>query len=404
MALYRFEAIDDDGRRQRGHIDADSVHAARARLRARGLTPLQVMEATERAAPLGAVFTASRMLSRARLASWTRQLASLVAAGLPLERALGSLADNADSERERFVVQRLRAEVNAGSTLATALATEAAVFDDSYRAVVAAGEASGRLGAVLQQLADEREAAEALRQRVVSAALYPAIVTVLSLVIVLFLMTYIVPQVAQAFGAGRRALPMLTVVMMRASALLRDWGWLLALGVVGSGVAVALLRRIPAWRLRLDRLWLRVPLLGTLSRQYDVARLTATLALLVSAGVPLLRSLHTAALTLRNHALRDDVLHALALVREGAPLAAALATRPAFAGPLITFARLGEQTGQLGDLLQRAAQHMAADVQRRTLRLATLLEPALILAMGALVLLIVLSVMLPIIQLNQLIR
>ncbi|WP_334135025.1 type II secretion system F family protein, partial [Tepidimonas sp.] len=374
------------------------------RLRARGLTPLQVLDGADRAAPGGTVLTSGRPLSRARLASWTRQLASLVAAGLPLERALGSLVDNADSERERVLLQQLRAEVNAGSPLATALAIEPAVFDDSYRAVVAAGETSGRLGAVLQQLADEREAAEALRQRIFSAALYPAIVTVLSLAIVLFLMTYVVPQVAQAFGAGRRALPLLTVVMMRASALLRDWGWLLALGVVGSGVAVALLRRIPAWRLRLDRLWLRVPLLGTLSRQYDVARLTATLALLVGAGVPLLRALHTAALTLRNHALREDALLALALVREGAPLAAALATRPAFAGPLITFARLGEQTGQLGDLLQRAAQHMAADVQRRTLRLATLLEPALILAMGALVLLIVLSVMLPIIQLNQLIR
>ncbi len=404
MALYRFEALDPHGRRQRGDIEADSARAARTKLRERGLTPLQVLDRVDGPAASTPGLGRRRPLSRARLASWTRQLASLVGAGLPLERALASLADNADNERERALVQHLRAEVNAGSALATALASEPAVFDDSYRAVVAAGEASGRLGQVLQQLADEREAAEALRQRVWSAALYPAIVTVLSVAIVLFLMTYVVPQVAQAFSAGRRALPTLTVVMLHLSRGLREWGWLLALGT-GAGIAgLIVLRRQPGWRLRLDRLWLRVPLLGALSRQYDTARFTATLALLVAAGVPLLRAVHTAALTLRNHALRQDAMEALTLVREGAPLAAALATRPAFAGPLITFARLGEQTGQLGELLQRAAQQMAADVQRRTLRLATLLEPALILAMGAVVLLIVLSVMLPIIQLNQLVR
>ncbi|MDT7929512.1 type II secretion system F family protein, partial [Tepidimonas sp.] len=298
----------------------------------------------------------------------------------------------------------LRAEVSAGSPLATAMAAHPRVFDEPYRAVVAAGEASGRLGAVLERLADELEAGEALRQRVLSAILYPAIVTVFALAIVVFLMTYVVPQVAQAFSSGRRALPTLTVVMLHASHALREWGWLVPLLGMAAAAGLWWARQRPPLRERLDRAWLALPVVGRLSRQYDVARFAALLALLTGAGVPLLRALQTASDTLRNHALRADARQVLTLVREGAPLAAALATRPAFAGPLITFARLGEQTGQLSDLLRRAATQISSEVQRRTLRLATLLEPALIIAMGAIVLLIVLSVMLPIIQLNQLVR
>lgn len=401
MAVYRYEALDERGNRRRGQIDADSARAARARLRAQGLAPIGV---TEAGAAHGTAAGERRALNRTRLASWTRQLASLVAGGLPLERALATLADEAETPRERELVTQLRAAVNAGSALATALAAHPRTFDDSYRAVVAAGEASGRLGTVLERLADEHEASDALRQRVLSAVLYPAIVTVFALAIVVFLMTSVVPQVAQAFSSGRRALPLLTVVMLRVSQWLRDWGWTLPVLAALSAGAIAGARRTPALRQRLDRAWLGVPVVGRLSRQYDVARFAGTLALLTGAGVPLLRALQTAAGTLRNHALRADALEVLALVREGAPLAAALATRRAFAGPLIAFARLGEQTGQLSVMLQRAAQQLAADVQRRTLRLATLLEPALIIAMGAIVLLIVLSVMLPIIQLNQLVR
>jgi general secretion pathway protein F len=402
MPRFRYEAFDQRGRRQRGHLDADSPRAARAALRARGLAPVLVGETgPESAGPTG---WRRAPLSRSRRATWTRQLAALVAGGLPLERALASLADEADTPAERELVAHLRAEVSAGSPLATAMATHPRVFDEPYRAVVAAGETSGRLGTVLERLADELEAGEALRQRVLSAILYPAIVTVFALAIVVFLMTYVVPQVAQAFSSGRRALPTLTVVMLHASHALREWGWLAPLLGMAAAAGLWWARQRPPLRVRLDRAWLRLPVVGRLSRQYDVARFAALLALLTGAGVPLLRALQTASDTLRNHALRADARQVLTLVREGAPLAAALATRPTFAGPLITFARLGEQTGQLSDLLRRAATQISSEVQRRTLRLATLLEPALIIAMGAIVLLIVLSVMLPIIQLNQLVR
>ncbi|MCS6810952.1 MAG: type II secretion system F family protein [Tepidimonas sp.] len=395
MPSFHYQALDTHGRRQRGHVTAEHARAARAQLRAQGLIPLQVTAAESRQ---------MRRWSTAQLAAWTRQLAALVDSGLPLERALAELERESDDLQQAALTAALRAEVNAGSSLASALQRHAHVFDAPYRAVVAAGETSGRLGEVLQRLADEREAAEALRHKVLSAALYPAIVTVFALTIVVFLMTYVVPQVAQAFASGKRALPTLTVLVLHASQGLRSGGWLvLPLAALAWG-GWTLLRRRPSSRLALDRAWLKLPLLGRLARQLDLARLAATLALLVQAGVPLLRALATAADTLRNTALQHDVRAALALVREGAPLAAALATRPALAGLLVTFARLGEHTGQLGPMLQRAAQQLADDAQRRILRLTTWLEPLLIIALGAIVLLIVLAVMLPIIQLNQLVR
>jgi len=371
-------------------------------LREQALVPLNVQEAQGTAGlSLG---WSRRVFSTTRRATWTRQLAALVASGLPLERALASLAEEAETPAEQTLVSALRDAVNGGSTLATALSAQSREFDDSYRAVVAAGEASGRLAIVMERLADELEAAEALRQKVLSAVLYPAIITVFATGIVVFLMTYVVPQVAQAFSGGRRALPTLTVVMLSLSQGLRQWGGWIALLMIMTVLAGRLSLRQPALRLRWDRWRLQWPIIGRLSRQYDIARFAATLALLTGAGVPLLRALQTAGDALRNRALRADAAQTLVLVREGAPLAAALATQSAFAGLLVTFARLGEQTGQLSPMLQRAAQQLAGDVQRRTLRLATLLEPALIVAMGAIVLLIVLSVMLPIIQLNQLVR
>jgi general secretion pathway protein F len=401
MQDYRYQALDTRGQRRRGIIQADSERAARSRLRALGLVPLHLQAAAGSKQPGS---WRRRVFSATRRAIWTRQLAALLGSGLPLERSLASLGDEAETAAEQHLLAQLRHDVNGGTPLATALAAFPREFDDAYRAVVAAGEATGRLAEVLHSLADELESADALRQRVLSAMIYPAIISGFALVIVILLMTYVVPQVAQAFAGSRRALPTLTVVMLALSQGLRQWGGLALLLVVTAALALHALLRQPAARLRWDRWRLRWPLLGRLTLQLDMARYAATLALLTGAGVPLLRALQTAAQTLRNHALRADAEAVVGLVREGAPLAAALATQKRLRGLLVTFARLGEQTGQLSPLLQRAAQQLAGDVQRRALRLATLLEPALIIAMGVIVLLIVLAVMLPIIQLNQLVR
>ena len=346
----------------------------------------------------------SRTFNANTLSVWTSQLAGLVSSGLQLERALSALADEADRPEQQRLVASLRAEVNAGSSFARALAQHPREFDASYRAVVAAGEQGGQLGAVLDRLATDLEEREALRNKLISAALYPAIVTLFAIVIVVFLMSYVVPQVATVFAGSKRALPMLTVIMLGLSNLVRQWGWLLALLLAAGGAALVQARRNDALRERMDATWLKLPLVGRIARGYNAARFAATLAMLAGAGVPILRALQTAAETLNNRALRADALDALVLVREGAPLAGALASKKRFPGLISMFARLGEQTGQLPAMLERAAGQLSAEVQRRALRLATLLEPLLIVVMGLVVMLIVLAVLLPIIQLNQLVK
>jgi general secretion pathway protein F len=338
------------------------------------------------------------------LAVWTRQLAGLVAAGLPLERALTALSEEADDDRQRNLVAALRAEVNAGSSFGRALAQHPREFPDIYTAVIGAGEQSGQLGQVLERLADDLEEQLALRAKLMGAALYPAIVTVVAVVIVLFLMGYVVPQVAGVFAGTKRALPMLTVAMLALSGFLRNWGWALLFALFFIAISLRMALGNARFREKFDAAWLRLPLLGRLARGYNAARFAGTLALLAGAGVPILKALQAAAETLSNRAMRADALDALVLVREGAPLASALARKARFPGLVSMFARLGEQTGRLPDMLQRAATQLSAEVQRRALQLATLLEPLLIVAMGGIVMLIVLAVLLPIIQLNQLVR
>ena len=402
MPAYTYEALDAAGKPKAGVVEAENPKAARSQLRSQGLVPLAVKPAAAPQAERGAAlaFFARRVFTPTGLTVWTRQLAGLVAAGLPLERALTALADEAEDPRQRALIAHLRAEVNAGSPFARALAGAPREFDEVYRAVVAAGEQSGALGTVLERLADDLEERRALAGKLLGAALYPAVVSLIALVIVIFLVTYVVPQVAGVFTSGKRALPGLTVAMLAISGFVRQWGWLLALAAAGGGVLLAASLRNPAFRLRFDAAWLRLPLVGKLARGYNAARFAGTLAMLANAGVPILKALQAAAETLANRALRADAMDALVQVREGAPLGAALAAKKRFPGLIAMFARLGEQTGQLPQMLDRAARQLAGEVQRRAMALATILEPLLIVAMGGIVMLIVLAVLLPIIQLN----
>lgn len=405
MPAYRFEALDAAGKAQSGLLDADNARAARAQIRARNLVPLSVAPVGAPAAEgTNAARFSRRVFNATGLAVWTRQLAGLVGSGLPLERALTALADEAEDDRQRELLVHLRSEVNAGSPFARALGTAPREFDEVYRAVVAAGEQSGALGAVLERLAQDLEDRQALRAKLLGAMLYPAIVSLIALVIVTFLVTYVVPQVATVFSNTKQALPLLTVVMMAISDFVRHWGWAVALGVVAGVSAFVFARRSAGFRERSDAAFLRLPLVGRLARGYNAARFAGTLAMLAGAGVPILKALQAAAETLGNRAMRADALDALVQVREGAPLASALAAKKRFPGLLAMFARLGEQTGQLPVMLQRAATQLGAEVQRRAMAVATVLEPLLIVAMGGVVMMIVLAVMLPIIQLNSWVR
>lgn len=400
MPAYKFEALDAAGKSSTGILEADNAKAARSQLRAQQLVPLAVQPVGTMEAGSSAVQFKRRSFNATALAVWTRQLAGLVGSGLPLERALTALADEAEDPTQRELVAHLRSEVNAGSSFARALATAPRDFDDVYRAVVAAGEQSGALGAVLEKLADDLEQRQALRSKVLGAMLYPAIVSLVALMIVVFLVTYVVPQVATVFTNSKRALPALTVAMLGISAFARSWGWLALLAGAGGVLAFIGLRRGEAFRERSDALMLRLPLFGRLARGYNSARFAGTLAMLAGSGVPILKALQAAAETLGNRAMRADAMLALTQVREGAPLASALAAKKRFPGLLAMFARLGEQTGQLPVMLARAANQLGSEVQRRAMALATILEPLLIVVMGLVVMLIVLAVLLPIIQLN----
>jgi general secretion pathway protein F len=407
MPVYSFEAISAAGDTRKGVIEADSAKAARGLLRAQALVPLKVESVNAQSndeAQAGKGRRQRRVFNATALAIWTRQLAGLVSSGLPLERALASLSDEAEKTPERDLVATLRAEVNGGTPFAKALAQHPREFSDIFVAVIGAGEQSGNLGLVLERLADDLEEQHALKAKLIGAALYPAIVSLVAVVIVLFLVTYVVPQVANVFAGSKRALPLLTVIMINTSAFLRSYGWLLLMALVAGGFGARLALSNPKVHEKFDAAWLNLPILGKMSRSYNSARFASTLAMLASAGVPILKALQAAAQTLSNRAMRTDALDALVLVREGAPLASALAQKKRFPGLLAMFARLGEQTGTLPLMLQRAAKQLSTEVQRRAMQLATLLEPLLIVAMGMVVMLIVLAVLMPIIQLNQLVK
>ena len=410
MPAFTFEALDDQGSTRKGVIEGESARVVRGLLRAQSLVPLSVEPVTGESANgstsggLNRTLFASRIFNTTGLSIWTRQIAGLVTSGLPLERALTALTDEAEDERQRNLLASLRAEVNAGSTFAKALAQHPREFSSIYTAVIGAGEQSGSLGQVLERLADDLEEQQALKSKLIGAALYPAIVTLVAIVIVLFLVGYVVPQVANVFAGTKRALPFLTVAMLAISDFVRNYGWLVLIAIIlitlGSRVAL----RNEDVREKFDAAWLNIPLIGKLARGYNAARFASTLAMLATAGVPILKSLQAAAMTLNNRAMRADALDALVMVREGAPLASAIGQKKRFPGIVSMFARLGEQTGQLPLMLSRAAKQLSAEVQRRALHLATLLEPMLIVTMGLVVMLIVLAVLLPIIQLNQLVK
>lgn len=404
MPAYSFEALDPQGNTRRGVLEADTARHARSQLRAQDWVPLKIDLQQAAKTGLQTVIWESKVFGNDALAVWTRQLAGLVGAGLPLERALSTLSQEAETPRQRDLVSALREEVNAGATFAKALAQHPREFSAIYLAVIAAGEQSGYLDMVLESLAEDLQTQQALRNKLLAATLYPAIVSVVASLIVFFLLTYVVPQVAQVFSSNQQALPWLTTFMLGLSALVQAlWLWALLLLVVGVWILRLALRQSD-FRQRFDAAWLQLPLIGRLSRGYNAARFASTLAMLAAAGVPILKALQAASDTLSNAAMRQDAQEALAMVREGAPLASALAQHARFPRLLVMFARLGEQTGTLPTMLLRTAQQLGEEVQRRAMQLATILEPLLIVVMGAVVMLIVLAVMLPIIQLNQWVR
>jgi general secretion pathway protein F len=398
MPSFRFEASDSAGHIEKGLVEAESAAAARAALRARGLIPLGV-DSTVLKRRLQ-----RRRFSEAELALATRQLGSLLTAGLPIAQALGATIEQAEERAVREVLAAVRSDVFAGHRLAEALGQFPREFPDVYRASIAAGEDSGQLAGVMERLATYLEERLALRGKMLAAFLYPAVVTAVALAIVIFLMTYVVPQVVDVFRSSRQALPWPTQLLLGISAFVRVGGVWLALGAVAAFFGFRAWLRLPGRRLVLDRWLLRLPLFGRILRGAATARFASTLAILTGAGVPLLRALDAARGTLANAVLANAVAQIIEAVREGQSLAAALAREKVFPPVLVHLAASGEATGQLAAMLERAATNLSREAERRAFALSTLLEPLLILAMGAVVLGIVLAVLMPIIEINQLVR
>ncbi|WP_297910836.1 type II secretion system inner membrane protein GspF [Thiomonas sp.] len=404
MPAYRFVALDAAAAEQRGVLEADSARGARSLLRSRGLIPLQVDAIAAEGAAAGTRRFARRRMNSQELALLTRQLSGLLVSGLPLERALGALAEDADRAEVGDLLQAVKSEVGGGHSLSAALSRHPREFSDVYRALVSAGEDSGDLGAVLGSLADYLESSQQLRSKLLQAVAYPVIVVLVAIAVVTLLLTYVVPQVVGVFQGAHQKLPLLTVMLIAVSGFLRHWGWLLALGLAGAAVVLRQALRVPGPRAAVHAAVLRVPQLGRLVRGLNTARFASTLAILSGAGVPILRALQAAIDTVSNSVLKADAQEALTLVREGSSLASALGLHRRYPPVLITFIRLGEQTGTLPEMLQRAAAQHAQEVQRRAFTLVTILEPLLILGMGLMVMTIVLAVMLPIIQMNNLVK
>lgn len=405
MGAFEYQALDPKGRTRKGVSQGDSARHVRQLLREQGLVPLSVAGVQEERARTG---SATRRTRRARisnneLAVITRQFATLLASGLTVEETLSALVNQAEGHQVKSVLSSIRAQVVEGRSLADSISAYPRSFPEIYQASVAAGEQSGSLALVLDRLADFVENRQVLKQRVSIALIYPVILTSVSILIVAGLLTYVVPKVVQVFESSGQALPILTRVLIALGDFLQQYGlWILA-GVVLATVVLGLIFRLEKPRYRLHQAILSLPGLRRLSRGLNSARMARTLAIMVNSGVPLLTSMRAAGGVLSNVVLKANLEEAAGEVAEGVSINRALARRGNFPPLLIQMVASGEASGQLGEMLEKAATVMERELEARVAVLVGLFEPFMILFMGGVVLLIVLAILLPIFDLNQLI-
>jgi general secretion pathway protein F len=406
MPRYRFEAMSYAGKSERGSVEGESVRAVRQALMAKQLVPVIVELETEwdKHYFWSRWFSKSKPISRGELAMLTKQVAILVRSGVPIEEALSVLADESSQTHIKAVLQSVVAELRAGLPLSRAIATQAESFDPLYQGVVGAAEQSGKMGQVLTQLAEFLEKRQALKQKAMGALAYPAMLTGVAFLIVLFLMLYVVPQIARVFQNTKQDLPFSTQFVLGLSHFVVSWGWLLAIAIA---IAIWLGRRALAKeevRLRADRALLNLPLVGPLLLGFETARFANTMAMLVSANVPILAALHSARDTLSNAVLRAAIDSTELRLREGTSLARALGSQGVFSPILIHLIRSGEASGKLGEMLKYGAENAEFESEQKTKIVTSLLEPILILIMGLMVLGIVMAVMQPILEMNSGVR
>ena len=404
MAAFEYLALDPKGRQQKGVLEADSARQVRQLLRDRQLAPLEV-KATRTRENSGAAghFSLSRGLGASDLALLTRQLATLVQAALPIEEALRAAAAQARSPRIQGMLLAVRARVLEGHDLASSLKEFPSAFPELYRATVAAGEHAGHLGPVLEQLADYTEQRQQSRQKIQLALLYPLILMVASLLIVGFLLGYVVPDVVRVFIDSGQTLPALTRGLIALSDGVKHWGWLALLLALGGGFGLRWALRDEALKKRWHAFLLRLPLAGRLMRATDCARFASTLAILTRSGVPLVEALGIAAQVISNRVIQAEVVVAAQKVREGGSLTRALEASGQFPPMMLHMIASGERSGELDQMLARTARNQENDLSAQVALLVGLFEPFMLVFMGAVVLVIVLAILMPILSLNQLV-
>ncbi|SDS70022.1 general secretion pathway protein F [Halopseudomonas xinjiangensis] len=403
MPAFEYVALDQAGRTKKGVEEGDSSRQVRGRLREQGLMPMSVNQIAERQSTLR-MPVMQRRIKPLELALATRQMATLARAGMPIEEVLGTVARQSESQKVRSTLSAVRTRVMEGLPLAHALGEFPSVFPAIYRTTIAAGEQAGRLDVVLERLADNVEAQNAMRQKIMLAMFYPAILTAVAILVTVALLTYVVPEVVQVFAGMNQELPWLTRALIATSDTLRDWGLLMLVAlVVGVVVAKQLLKR-PGPRRAWDRWLLRLPLIGRLTRGLNTARFARTLNILAGSGVPLLDALNMSASVVSNVPMREAVGDAAKRVREGAGVGHSLERSGYFPPMTLSLIKSGESSGTLDKMLERAAETQERELEARIAIVMGVFEPLLILAMGGVVLIIVLAILLPIFELNTLVN
>jgi general secretion pathway protein F len=401
MPAFAYQALDSAGKTQRGVQQGDNARAVRGALRERGLNPLEVTPIAE-SQQGGGLFR--RGLSGAQLALLTRQLATLLKAGLPVDEALAALAEQNEDQRVRTLVVGLRSRVMEGAGLAAALADAPDSFPEIYRASIAAGEQSGRLDQVLARLADYSEARDALNQKVWAALAYPLLLSLVAVAVVAGLLVYVVPQIVGVFTQMHQTLPLPTRALLALSEFVKVWGWLLLIFVVVAAIGGRFALRTEQVRYAWHGMLLRLPLIGRLVRAANTARCSRTLALLTASAVPLLDALNIGAQVMPNLPMRAAVKRAALKVREGSGFSRALGESGYFPPVALRLIASGERAGELERMLDEAANHQQRELDRWMTTLTAILGPLVILLVGGMVLFIVLAILLPIFNLNQMVK
>ncbi len=404
MGAYEFSAIDAGGRLRKGILEGDTPRQVRQKIREKGLTPLSVTSVGENKTASPGFSRFRGRISSADLALATRQLATLVQSGAVLEECLRTVAEQVENSRMKSVLLSLRSKILEGHTIDQALADFPTVFPELYRATLAAGEQAGHLGLVLERLADYTEFRQQLRQRLMLALLYPLLLTIVAVSVIGVLLVYVVPQVVEVFDRIGQDLPLLTRIMIGVSDFLQEKAALLLLVVVVLAILTKGLLSKERFKGRLHRILLRLPVVGKFNRSLNAARFARAFSILTASGVPILEGLKISSQVLGNLTMRNALDKAVTRVREGGSLHQALAAEGHFPPITIHLIASGEASSNLEEMLERAASTQEREIESLTTVAMGIFEPALILAMGGIVLLIVLAVLLPIFELNQLVR